>query len=249
MPELTEQQRKNIRITIEVMMTGAPTLWALMESDYLDLEPPTEYLTKKELFEETKLVSEAMRLLDELFGSLFSNEANLGQDNAYRKLGKRMNALARTKLATRDRNSVLHWLLHNVADYSTFHFGRSFFQLLLSCLHERETELKAMERLWPEGRGKPKNLYAYAIAYRLARIYFRGFGVVPTYGAKSGTKSASTKFTRALEIIFENLGIASNVIAPTKEAIRRIEEEERTSKPRPSLLTAYIDPKFGGNRE
>ena len=59
-----------------------------------------------------------------------------------------------------------------------------------------------VETGWPEGRTKS---YPFFVAQEIAKIYVTCIGKKPTYGTNN--QSASTPFSRAVEVIFEILGV------------------------------------------
>ena len=66
------------------------------------------------------------------------------------------------------------------------------------------------------GRGRKKNPHAYLIADKLARFYLSELKEKPTYGTDYGFPS--TEYQRALEKIFDILGIDAKTPGPAKAA-------------------------------
>lgn len=112
---------------------------------------------------------------------------------------------------------------------------RSVYQLRLRELEEQKTEF------W-SGGSRPPNYYARTIALRLARLYAKEKHQRPTFGVSREGNFPSTDFGRAIEEIFQALGIKAAFRLPAQWAIDQLTEED-LNPPR-NALAEFLD--FGG---
>lgn len=77
---------------------------------------------------------------------------------------------------------------------------------------------------YPEGPGRKPDLYAYDVADKLAGYYIRYRLEKPTYGTNENYPS--TDFSRALEKIYDILGIKADIRGPAEAAIGKISDQD-----------------------
>jgi len=112
---------------------------------------------------------------------------------------------------------------------------RKIFQLRLRELEEQKT------KYWSVG-SRPPNYYARTIAFRLARLYAKETHQRPTFGVSREGNFPSTDFGRAIEEIFQAIGITAAFRLPAKWAIDQLTDED-LNPPR-NALAGFLD--FGG---
>ena len=90
----------------------------------------------------------------------------------------------------------------------------------------RKQELESQEAIFWSGKGRAPNHYARTIALRFAKLIAQKTGKKPTFGTSRDGAHPSTEFGRALEEIFEVLGIEATVKHPAVWAIKQLTEED-----------------------
>lgn len=93
-------------------------------------------------------------------------------------------------------------------------------------LQDRMRELESQESTFWSLGSRPPNYYARTIAIRFAKFVARESGQKPTIGTSSDGNHPSTDYGRALEEIFEILGIKSHFKRPGQWAIDELTEKD-----------------------
>lgn len=97
---------------------------------------------------------------------------------------------------------------------------------MLDGLVARKQELESQRNDFWGGQGRSPNHYARAIALRFARLIARKTGKKPTFGTSRDGGHPSTEFGRALEEIFEILGVNATVKHPATWALKQLTEDD-----------------------
>ncbi|WP_417718314.1 hypothetical protein [Salipiger sp.] len=93
-------------------------------------------------------------------------------------------------------------------------------------LRERKQELADQEKEFWSGNSRPPNHYARTMALRLARLIAREKRQRPTIGSSRDGNFPSTDFGRALEDLFQVLGITANFRRAGTWAIAQLTDDD-----------------------
>ena len=107
--------------------------------------------------------------------------------------------------------------------------------------------MKDQEELFWSTNHRPPNYYARTIALRLARYYARETQERPTVGTSGDGGHPSTAYTKALEEVFEELGIKATVRLPAKWAVNQITEDDLKPRMLGGVLGLGTAGPFGGS--
>ncbi|MFN0114179.1 MAG: hypothetical protein ACKVPY_05830 [Paracoccaceae bacterium] len=113
---------------------------------------------------------------------------------------------------------------------------------LSEALEARLSELKDQEREFWSGSSRPPNHFARTIALRVARLYAREKHARPTFGTARDGGHPSTDYCRALERIYNALGIRANVRNAARWAIGELTDDDLRSPAINALATAMQGP-------
>lgn len=204
-------QRARINDVLETMIgqplhpphTNALSAYNPPIPDFVNLPAPPSYKDLREIISYLELIDK----------NLEDNMIKLSGFNKYPDEIEKCNAISRNLSDARLNEMSLVVLMgaHCSAVYSTavLRFGVS----------NRLTELRELQRAhYPTGKGRKKNARAYLVAEKLARFYANRCKEKPSYGTGDG-RIPSTSYTRALERIYEILGIQATLRGPAESAI------------------------------
>ena len=202
-----------------------------------DISKPNIHDSKAEFQEEARAVDAALdharALLQFTYSMYFEEEPG---HNATKRLGDFVNQEARKDQDHERSESIIDMIRRNAVDYGlTFltHFLVLDFQRQLA---KRKQELADQESVYWSSAHRAPNHYARTIALRFAKLVARSTGKYPTIGTSRDGGHPSTDFGRALEEIFELLGIGANFRNPAQWAIRQLTDDDLKPSPKPSLF-------------
>ena len=132
------------------------------------------------------------------------------------------------------RNDVLREPSENIAELfrkNATDIGLSFSALLIqldlaSRLKKGKQELESQEALFWNTSGRAPNDYARTIALRFGKRIERETGTCPTVGTSSDGNHPSTDFGRALEDVFQILGIDANFRRAAQWAVAQLSDDD-----------------------
>ncbi len=202
-----------------------------------DTSKPNLHDSKAEFLEEKRAVEDAL----EHIGALVRFVASRFREDEPNHLpasrvSKYIDEKARQDLSREPSKNIVELMLKNATDY-----GLSFVTGILllkveSQLENRKQELADQEATYWSSPHRAPNHYARTIALRLAKLVARETGQKPTFGTSRDGGHPSTEYGRALEEIFELLGIKAHVRHPAKWAIEQITESDLKPEPVGSLF-------------
>lgn len=214
---------------------------ALLTNDIppFDFTQPNQHETKAAFLREKRLVEDSLRKLEKLVEMFLEDEPESERNEAIRNLRRRLESKIRQSASNRRVESAFSLVRKNFADTGAWYCSLFVFSDLVAGLRERLKELQEQEeRFWNINHRAP-DYYAREIALRLARLYAREVGEFPTLGTSPVDGSPSTAFTRALQQVFQVLGIKSQPRSPAEWAVGQLTEEDL--KPvRNSLLRGRV---------
>lgn len=194
-----------------------------------DISKPNQHDSKLEFEREFKIVSDAVAALHKLV-PLFLHTDDEEQARTLNALEVQLDAKMLRGVPEAPVESITDLVRRTVADAGGVAASTwvciDFFRALKERLDELEEQ---RDKFWNLPHRAP-DYHARTIANRLAKLYARETGVKPTSGSSAVGGDASTKFTKALEQIFELLGIKSGPRSPADWAIKNLKKEDFAPK-------------------
>lgn len=197
----------------------------------LDISKPNEHDSKKEFTVELNAVETGLKHTTGMI-DLFV----LRDDQGTVVMQNRRMSSAIDKAALRDVNDLV---VESAFDVIHLNMGKTGYStsllmtLLNSGLRSYGIKKKSFGQL-----GTAPNYYARTIALRLARIYCLETGVKPTFGTASDGGHPSTVFAKAIEQVFDILGIECDIRGPIEWALSQLTESDFT--PRRNAMMGYF---------
>lgn len=145
-------------------------------------------------------------------------------------------------LESRSRTSVYtatHLIMRNVIETGLHHNFMQVVTLARNGYRERFQELSRQEEAFWSVAHRPPNYYARTIALRFAKRFGKMRNIKPTFGTTSDSNHPSTDYGRALEEVFEILGIKSNVRKAAEWAIAQLKDEDWQAPPQNVLAGLF----------
>lgn len=143
-----------------------------------------------------------------------------------RRVTEHVDTLARMERDSAASRTIPSFILNGACDCG---LSVSLLFLLLKYqagLLARRRELSDQEDEFWSGSHRPPNHFARTIALRLARLYAVEMQKFPTVGVSADGGHPSTTFTRALEQVFELLGIRANVRNAASWAVAQLSDQD-----------------------
>lgn len=219
-----------------------PTLTILeSNSPPFDISKPVMHDNKPAFLREKKAVEtlwEVVKTLDASIGAQVSED-----DPSLREMSVRLwaaiDAGARRQKSRAIPTAISELLLGASVDQS---LSLSLFRLIMELeeqLFARKQELEHQEAEYWSDSHRPPNHYARIIALRFAMAIHARTGEVPTFGIARDGNHPSTDYGRALEEIFELLGIKASVKNAASWALKEARTQAQT-RPRNALATGLL---------
>lgn len=211
----------------------------------IDVSRPNIHENKKDFLEERDAVVGVLADIKSVIAFLVSGKVHDAETHseANERVTDYIDSAARTKARDALPDSALKLVRKNAADVG---LSTSMFVLLYayqSHLEMRLADLDDQEKEFWSGAHRPPNHYARTIALRLAREYAHNRGALPTVGVSGDGGHPSTGFTKALEAVFELLGIQANVRNAATWAVGQLTEADtrKTVNALAQLAALYED--------
>jgi len=200
-------------------------------SPLLDVSKDNLHNNKTEFLAELALVEGVIRNLTEILSAL---ERPAGSNVLENTLVNNIH-LAIEMHAYRERErtymkTASNLAVRNVEDTAFLGNTLILMDKMRSSFESRLVELREQEKRYWNVRSRPPNYYARTIALRLARLYANDKHELPTLGTSSEGDHPSTDYSRALEQVFELLGIKSKVRNAAQWAIGQLTEADIESR-------------------
>ncbi|WP_416882852.1 hypothetical protein [Marivita sp.] len=190
-----------------------------------DVTKPNQHDSKADFTREYEIVKNSLAHVNSILFTMIDDkdpEKKKTLDQLQREIDRKLRLA--TSQATIETTTDL--IRRNVADTGGFVVTLWLFVDFQKVLRARLKELdEQRDKFWNVPHRAP-DYYARAIANRLAKLYARETGQRPTSGSSPVSGASSTSFTKALEQIFEVLGIQSGTRSPADWAIEHLTEED-----------------------
>ena len=189
---LSEQQQEVVA-ALQKMTGDKYQVRTLLELTITGQHPYLFY-TKGDLTKATTRLNQAKGRIDNLLTTL----------EYFEKLG--LPEVIDKEIRGRARNQPLETafdlILENGIRAGVTNVLDEYLKLLNAEIDEYLKRIESARSEWPEGKTKPQSIH---VARQIATIYAECMGKKPTYGTTNGV--ASTSYSKAVEAIFEVLGI------------------------------------------
>ena len=153
-----------------------------------------------------------------------------------KRLGEFINREARKDQNRKGSETIVDMIRKNAVEHGLTLVTLFLLVDLRIQLSKRKQELADQESVYWSSAHRAPNYYARTIALRFAKLVARSTGKYPTIGTSRDGGHPSTDFGRALEEIFELLGIGANFRNPAQWAIRQLTDDDLKPSPKPSLF-------------
>jgi len=130
------------------------------------------------------------------------------------------------KKKLRSRTTAFGLVVQNLRDTGFFENSLNMFADMALAYRQRLNELQDQEKQFWTIQHRAPNHPARTIALRFARSFARQTGKRPTFGTSNLGEHPSTDFGRALEEVFEMLGIRANLRETATWAIDQLTEPD-----------------------
>jgi hypothetical protein len=208
-----------------------------------DISRPTQHDTKREFLAEQKYVAAMFKqvttLLKLLIAQLDDNEYS---DDGAIAVGQFIDTQALRRRNGADIQSARQLVVDGAARVGLSVTSTILLFEMRSALIHRKQDLESEHEAHWSGTGRAPNHYARSIALRFAKLIYQQTGEKPTFGTARDGGHPSTTFGRALEEIFEVLGIEATVKHPATWAIDQLSEEDKFPPPG-SLASMMASPR------
>ncbi|GGE57989.1 hypothetical protein [Actibacterium pelagium] len=192
----------------------------------LDVSKQNFHESKEEFNLEKEAVEAVIKNLESAISRLVLEKGNMSKNQMLERLSAAINTRAVRVVGRQRAETSVDLALSNVAQSGFSHVSLMVMAQAVYLYNDRLKELLDQEeRFWSVAH-RPPNHYARTIALRLARLYAKHKRKKPTYGAARDGGHPSTEFGRALEEIYEVLGITASVHNQAKWAISQLTEED-----------------------
>ncbi len=193
----------------------------------LDVSRPNIHDNKAEFLTELNAVRNARQALLTALENLYAGDGDTPEKTEMlKRLQAALDEHAVKHAASMKPESITDLLRKNIAETGFYSNSLSALAGLIVTLEERKRDLEDQEQHFWSVPHRPPNYYAREIALRLARLYARRKGKKPTVGTARDGGHPSTQYGRALEKIFEILGIESSVKSAAAWAVDQITEDD-----------------------
>jgi len=206
---------------------------------YLNLNKPNYHDNKQEFLREQAAITSAKLAAETLMQELFGTGEDEEQAN---KMGETVRGIVDWETGRKiERRGVQN--IHEFVAKTAADAGMSMVMLhqlidIIHALEARLSDLADQEAEFWDVKHRPPNHHARIVALRLARLIAEHTGQKPTYGTSSQGGHPSTEYGRALEEVFEIIGIKAKVSRAAQWAINQIQDED--FGPKPNLMHNYL---------
>jgi len=195
----------------------------------IDLSKPNIHDNKQDFAKERDAVLGAIEGIERALKHVLPSKENRKQNAMFHRLSEAIDSAALRNLSRVTNEAASDLAILNVVQTGYF-FNFLFINLkMVASLEERLKELQDQEAQFWSVPNRAPNYYARTIALRLARLYAREKGRAPTFGTSRDGGHPSTDFGRALEAIFEVLGIKARVPNAARWAISQLSDQDFTA--------------------
>ena len=192
-----------------------------------DISKPNLHDTKQEFLAERELVDKSAKNAEELFRILtYRYDDDHALKDVSQELCQYVDDVVKASTSKDEIKAPSDLVKRNAIDIGITY---SLAYMVLDVAYgfkRRRQELSDQEREFWSGNSRPPNHYARTIALRFARYIARGTGQKPTVGTSRDGGHPSTDFGRALEEVFELLGISADFRRAAMWAVDQLTDED-----------------------
>ncbi len=192
----------------------------------LDTSKPNIHDSKKDFVKERDAVASVVDHLRLALTELRVSEDDVEQQDMTLRLQRVVDAGAKKPQDYDDTETAHGLALRNIVQTGFYYNSQIVMLRMISVYQERLSELRDQEAEFWSLPNRAPNYYARTIALRLARLYALQKRQKPPFGTARDGNHPSTDFGRALEDIFNVLGIKATVRNAAEWAIDQLTEDE-----------------------
>ena len=191
-----------------------------------DTSKPNSHENKAEFIAEYEAVQSCIEAIQTIFDALLPAEDDPLQKAMQARLGGIINSAMRENAERLTIDTPASLARQNISITGGLYGSLFVLVDLSSALTKRFQDLKNQEaQFWSQPNRAP-DPYARAIALRLARLYANTVGERPTVGTSPETGEPSTHYTRALQDVYELLGIKRRARTQATWAVKQITDDD-----------------------
>lgn len=197
-----------------------------------DTTKPNQHDNKADFLAEKSAVDEAIAQSTGILDFLSAGFDKDAENHLMAKtLGEYVIKFARDKNRNTPVDSTLALTQKNAADVGLAYVLFFLVSDYHAAMTARKKELSDQEVEFWSGNSRPPNHYARTIALRFARWIASNTGKRPTFGTSRDGGHPSTDYGRALEEVFELLGIKANFRRAAEWAIGQLTDDDLRPSP------------------
>lgn len=208
-----------------------------------DVDQPNEHNSKREFLLELDAVEKAIKHASALLDVFIEQSDNADVEEMQNRLRNNIDQRARKAIKAATSVNVADLVRKNIVEAGLGLMSLLTILDLQSSLIERRKELKDQQLEFWSVSHRPPNYYARTIALRVARLYASKTGEQPTFGTSRDGGHPSTKFGKAVESIFQILGIEADIRGPVEWAISQLTDED-LEPPQAGRAGGLLNPKL-----
>ncbi|MGJ8615534.1 MAG: hypothetical protein ACSHWS_01765 [Sulfitobacter sp.] len=197
----------------------------------IDISKPNIHDNKAEFVKERDAIVGAIEKLEQALKFVLPDKDDAKQSTMVARLSEDIDQKALRALRRKADEQAYELAMRNIVQ-TGFYYNFLFINMrMIASLRDRLKELHDQElQFWSVPYRAP-NYYARTIAVRLARVYAAEKRKVPTFGTSRDGGHPSTEYGRALEDIFQILGIKARVSNAAKWALGQLTEDDVNPPP------------------
>lgn len=204
-----------------------PTLTVARLSEPFDTTPQNQHSSKQAFLEEKRRVVSSVGQARSVLEAVWMIDKEVeAQFEAVDLIEKSIDAYGRKAAHEEDVSSAQDLILQTALQNGFYDNAILSLIRLYAALMERSKDLDDQEKEFWSDSHRPPNHYARTIALRLARLYARETSEFPTVGVARDGGHPSTAFTKALEEVFDVLGIKTRPRRPAEWAVTQLTEDD-----------------------
>lgn len=192
----------------------------------LDTSRPNIHESKKEFLSERDAVASIIENLTAAVQQVAHRDGDIEHQKMIDRLHHSVNVGAVQSPRYREMKTARDLAIRNIIDTGFYYNSLYIIVEMINVYDERFKELQDQEiEFWSLSHRAP-NYYARTIALRFARLYAKELNKRPTFGIARDGNHPSTDFGRALEQIFQVLGIVGSVRNAADWALEQLTEDD-----------------------
>lgn len=197
----------------------------------IDISKPNIHDNKADFVKERDAVLGAIEKLEQALKFVLPDREDVKQSTMVARLSEDIDQKALRSLGRKPDEYAYELAMRNIVQ-TGYYYNFLFINMrMVASLKDRFKELQDQEAQFWSVPYRAPNYYARTIAVRLARLYAAEKRKMPTIGTSRDGGHPSTDFGRALEDIFQILGIKARVSNAAKWALGQLTEDDVNPAP------------------